>query len=346
MSSEDTNIQNSQIPGYQIIGKLGAGAMAVVYKARQISLDRIVAIKVLPNKFVGKSNYVERFYKEGRLAGKLNHNNIVQAYDVGEAKGLYYFVMEYVEGKSLYDDIAKGKIYSEQEAIDVMIQLARALEHAHAQGLIHRDIKPKNVMITNDGVVKLADLGLARATDDSEAANAEKGKAFGTPFYISPEQIRGEVDIDGRADIYGLGATIYHIVTGRTPFTAPTPAEVMKKHLTEQLTPPDHINKSLSAGFCEIIETMLAKKRSDRYSSPSDLLQDLMSVKNGGPPIFARQTLDVSDLESLEDGMAIEPASERHYPYATVMKYRIAVAVLSATTLLLLIMLIWALTKQ
>ncbi|ARN57891.1 serine/threonine protein kinase [Sedimentisphaera salicampi] len=330
-----------QIPGYKILGKLGSGAMAVVYKAKQVSLDRTVAIKVLPNKFVGKSNYVERFYKEGRLAGRLNHNNIVQAYDVGEAKGLYYFVMEYVEGKSIYDDLSKGKIFEEKEALEIMIQLAKALEHAHAQGLIHRDIKPKNIMITKEGVVKLADLGLARTTDDSETASAEKGKAFGTPFYIAPEQIKGEVDIDGRADIYGLGATLYHMVTGSVPFKAQKPAEVMRKHLNEPLTPPDHINTKLSSGFCEIIETMLAKKRSERYANPSDLLKDLESVNKGMPPVFARQTIDVSDLEELEEGEAVERDESSQYSYAVIVKYRIIVAVLSAACLLLLILLIF-----
>ena len=163
-----------QIPGYKVMGKLGSGAMAVVYKAKQISLDRTVAVKVLPKKFVQKSDYVERFYKEGRLAAKMNHNNIVQAIDVGEVGGLYYFVMEYVEGKTLYDDLAKGKVFDEREAIDVIIQVAKALAHAHAQGLIHRDVKPKNIMINKDGVVKLADMGLARETSDIKAAKHEQ----------------------------------------------------------------------------------------------------------------------------------------------------------------------------
>jgi serine/threonine-protein kinase len=136
---------SSQIPGYKILGKLGSGAMAVVYKAKQISLDRTVAIKVLPKKFVQKSDYVERFYKEGRIAAKMNHNNIVQAIDVGEVGGLYYFVMEYVEGRTLYDDLSKGKIFSEKEAIDIILQLASALGHAHSLGLVHRDVKPKNI---------------------------------------------------------------------------------------------------------------------------------------------------------------------------------------------------------
>ena len=331
----------SQIPGYKILGKLGAGAMAVVYKAKQISLDRTVAIKVLPNKFAEKSNYVERFYKEGQLAAKLNHNNIVQAIDVGESKGMYYFVMEYVEGKTIYDDLAKGIVYDEKRAIEIMIQLASALEHAHAQGLIHRDIKPKNIMITSGGLVKLADLGLARAASDVEAAKAEKGKAFGTPFYIAPEQIRGKIDIDGRADIYGLGATFYHMVTGTVPFKGSNPGEVMKKHLTDVLVPPDHINTNLSAGISEVIETMMAKDRADRYANPSDLLEDLRSVQRGEPPQYTKHQFSIESLEKLEKGDAVlRDAAERSYPYSVIVRYRVVIVLLSATVLMLVIMML------
>ncbi len=149
-----------QIPGYKIIGKLGAGAMAIVYKAQQLSLNRTVAIKILPKRFTENPEYVSRFYKEGQAAGKLNHPNIVQAVDVGEAGGYHYFVMEYVEGRTIYDDLAAGKIFSEDEALDIIIQVAKALAHAHSCGLIHRDVKPKNIMINTAGVVKLADMGL------------------------------------------------------------------------------------------------------------------------------------------------------------------------------------------
>ena len=318
-----------QIPGYKILGKLGKGAMAIVYKARQLSLNRDVAIKVLPKRFTENSDYVKRFYKEGQAAGKLNHNNIVQAFDVGEAGGYHYFVMEYVEGKSLYDDISAGRIFSEEDALDIIIQVARALAHAHNNGLIHRDVKPKNIMINKQGIVKLADMGLARETTDIDAAQTEEGKAYGTPYYIAPEQIRGEIDIDGRADIYGLGATFYHLVTGRVPFVADNPAEVMRKHLKEPLIPPDHINTSLSAGISEVIEIMMAKRKEDRYDDAKELLTDLESLVNGQPPLRAHKRFDVSMLEKLEDGEDIEPLEEID-PEQTITNYRIAVIVLSA----------------
>jgi len=288
-----------QIPGYEILGKVGQGAMATVWKARQLSLDRIVAIKILPKRFSDNPEFVERFYKEGKAAAKLNHPNIVQAIDVGEAGGYHYFVMEYVDGHTVYDELAKGKVYDEQEALDIIIQVAKALSHAHKRGLIHRDVKPKNIMITKDGVVKLADLGLVRQVGDKEAAMAEAGRAYGTPYYISPEQIRGEVDIDARADIYSLGATFYHMVTGRVPFDGPTPSAVMHKHLKEPLIPPDHINTSLSAGVAEVIEVMMAKNRDERYASADDLLLDLEAVKRGEPPLQARKKVDPKLLASL-----------------------------------------------
>jgi len=328
-----------QIPGYQIVGKLGAGAMAVVYKARQLSLNRMVAIKVLPKRFTENPEYVERFYKEGQAAGKLNHNNIVQAFDVGEAGGYHYFVMECVEGKTLYDDLSKGKVFAEDEALDIIIQVAHALAHAHACGLIHRDVKPKNIMINIEGVVKLADMGLARETTDIEAARTEAGKAYGTPYYIAPEQIRGKIDIDGRADIYGLGATLYHMLTGRVPFMAEDSADVMRKHLREKLVPPDHINTSLSAGVSEVVEIMMAKRREDRYHNVEELLTDLEALQNGRLPVQAHRRFDVSMLEQLEEGDAVE-VKEKVYEEETIANYRMAILILSTVAAVFLLVII------
>jgi serine/threonine-protein kinase len=330
----------TKIPGYKVLGKIGAGAMAFVYKARQLSLNRIVAIKVLPKRFTENPEYVERFYKEGQAAGKLNHPNIVQAFDVGESGGYHYFVMEYVEGKTISDDLVAGKVFSEKEALEIIIQVAHALAHAHAKGLIHRDVKPKNIMIDKSGVVKLADMGLARETTDIAAAQSEAGKAYGTPYYIAPEQIRGRIDIDGRADIYGLGATFYHMVTGQVPFMAEDSSEVMKKHLKEKLIPPDHINTSLSAGISEVIEIMMAKNREDRYKNVEELLLDLEALQNGQPPLRAHKRFDVSMLAQLEKGEAVEVQEEQVYSPDAVANYRIAILILSAVAAVLLIIVI------
>src|SRR5438067_11341283 len=209
--------------------------------------------------------------------------------------------MEYIEGKTLYDimqppPVGEGRTFSESEALDITIQMADALDHAHERGLIHRDVKPKNIILTPQGVAKLTDLGLARSTDDKEAAESEAGKAYGTPYYISPEQIRGDVDIDNRADIYSLGATMYHLVTGRPPFEADTPAAVMHKHLKAPLIPADHVNTALSAGVGEIIEVAMAKKREERYPSMVEMLEDLKAVRQGAQPIHARRAVSLDAL--------------------------------------------------
>ncbi len=290
-----------QIPGYRLIEKVGSGAMGTVFKAKQVSLDRTVAIKVLPRKHTEDESFVERFYAEGRAAARLNHANIVQAIDVGQAGDWHYFIMEFVEGHTVFDDLQQRGPYAEPEALQIIIQIAEALQHAHELGFMHRDVKPKNIMITRSGVAKLADMGLARQVSDKEAAEAEAGKAYGTPYYISPEQIRGSVDVDQRADIYGLGATFYHMVTGRVPFEGSNPSAVMHKHLRQPLTPPDHINPKLSAGVSEIIEMMMAKDRDERYRSATELLEDLRSVEADNPPIHARRQFSVASLAALED---------------------------------------------
>ncbi|MFC1739740.1 serine/threonine protein kinase [Planctomycetota bacterium] len=335
-----------QIPGYKVVGKLGSGAMAIVYKAKQLSLNRTVAVKVLPKHFSENPEYVERFYKEGQAAAKLNHNNIVQAIDVGEAGGYHFFVMEYVEGRTIYDDLAAGKIFTEEEALEIIVQVAHALEHAHARGLIHRDIKPKNIMINTAGVVKLADMGLARETADIEAAKTEAGKAYGTPYYIAPEQIRGEIDVDGRVDIYALGSTLYHMVTGRVPFKAENPTDVMKKHLREELTPPDHINTTLSAGISEVIEIMMAKKKADRYNNVEELLADLDALQKGQPPVRAHQRFDVTQLKKLENGEEVRESKKEVYTDESIMRYKTAILILGAGLIIASLFIIFMLLRS
>jgi serine/threonine protein kinase len=338
--------RNSQLPGYHILGKLGKGAMATVYKARQLSLDRIVAVKILPKKMSDNTEFVERFYKEGRAAARLSHNNIVQAIDVGStADGLHYFVMEYVEGDTLYDTmqpppIGQGRYFTEAEALDVCIQMADALAHAHRRGLIHRDVKPKNILLTPQKIAKLTDLGLARATDDKQAAESEAGKAYGTPYYISPEQIRGDVDIDFRTDLYSLGATLYHLVTGRPPFEGDTPSSVMHQHLRSPLVPPDHINTELSSGIGEIVEVAMAKRREDRYASTEDMLEDLRLVRDGHSPRHAHRAVNLESLAQIEEtGTAVERPPARS-KWSDLMANPLAVALLSLAGVSLLFNLI------
>ena len=282
----------SFIPGYDFVRKLGAGAMGTVVLAKQRSLERLVAIKMLPRKFAQDQQYIDRFLKEGKAAAKLNDPNIVAAFDVGQSpSGEYFFVMEFIDGDTVFDRIQAQKRIPEPEAIRLARQAASALQHAHERGFIHRDVKPKNLMLTRNGLLKLADLGLARAESDSDAASEERGKIFGTPYYISPEQVRAK-PVTPATDIYGLGATLYHMVTGKVPFDGTAPKEVMQKHLRDPLVPPDQLAPSLSGGLSMIIEMMMAKDPRERYRSAKDLIEDLDQVAAGQPPVHARPKLD------------------------------------------------------
>jgi serine/threonine-protein kinase len=283
-----------EIPGYQILDRLGKGSMGVVYKARQLSVDRVVAVKILLDSLAQNREFIKRFEREAKIAAKLSHNNVVNAIDAGEVGGHFFFVMEYVEGLTIKDVLDKNKVFEEKEAIRIVMAVAEALKHANHRGLIHRDIKPENVILTKDGGVKLADLGLARLTDDEKWGLAEAGMAIGTPYYISPEQVRGQTDIDIRADLYSLGATLYHMVTGNVPYGGDNPAEVMRKHVDPgvQLVPPDHINTKLSSGLGMVVETLLAKNREHRYLTPDDLILDLKCLNQGESPMIAGQKPD------------------------------------------------------
>jgi serine/threonine-protein kinase len=296
------SMMGQQIPGYQLLERLGQGSMGVVYKARQLSMNRLVAVKVLSPRLAADPEFLQRFTREAHLAARLSHNNIVQAIDVGAAGKLNFFIMEFVEGLSIREEVDRGKVYSELEALEIVIQVAQALQHAHRRKLIHRDVKPANIMLTPDGIAKLADLGLARETAGDVLADTERGKAIGTPYYMAPEQIRADEDVDGRADMYSLGATLYHMVTGQPPFPDKSIDGVLDAHLHRELTPPDHLNRELSAGLGEVVEFMMAKDRRSRYRSPDDLILDLECLLNGEPPKLARQRIAASTLQQLAAG--------------------------------------------
>lgn len=269
-----------RIPGYAMLAKIGAGASATVFKARQTSLNRLVAIKVLPRRYSSHQDFIDRFYDEGRAAAKLNHPGIVQAYDVGQADACHYFVMEYVEGRTAYEIIQHNGTLEEAAALEMVIQLAEALEHAHEAGLIHRDVKPKNIIVTETGQAKLADLGLARAIADVERAEAEAGQTFGTPYYMSPEQARGDKEIGPPADIYALGATFYHMLTGKPPFPGSRSSEVMESHLNEQPIPPEQKVPAITPGISDVVIKMLAKDIADRYAGCGELLDELRAWRS------------------------------------------------------------------
>lgn len=308
LTQEIPQLINQPIPGYQFIDKLGQGSMGNVFRARQLSMDRMVAVKVLHPRFAANREYLERFQREAHLAAKFSSNNIVQAIDVGSAGNMHYFVMEYVNGITIKEQLQEGKIYEEREAIEIVLQIAQALQHAHRRQLIHRDIKPANIILTPDGVAKLADLGMARETEDRDLAQAEKGMTIGTPFYIAPEQIQSKGIVDSRADIYSLGATLYHMVTGQPPFPYSRIDQVLRAHLREELTRPDELNPKLSRGLGDVVAMMMGKKRRQRYPNPEGLIIDLECLLRDEPPKIAGQD-QTSALAELATGETEEPPS-------------------------------------
>jgi len=272
------------IPGYELLSKLGEGGMGAVYKARQVSLDRTVAVKILSPRLAKSPGYTDRFMREAKIAGKLNHVNIVNAIDVGQTDKYFYMVMEYVEGKTLRQVVKERGTLDEEYALHVTMQVARGLAWAHRHGIIHRDVKPDNIMIDIEGIAKLCDLGLAKHEDAEAAMLTQSGMMVGTPHYVSPEQARGEKDIDGRTDIYSLGATLYHAVTGKPPFGGTSAAVVMTKHLTEQVPWPSEVNPALSENLSMLVQKMMAKDRDDRYGTTDDLVRDMEFVIDGKAP--------------------------------------------------------------
>lgn len=274
---------------YQVLEKLGEGGAGIVYKANQEPLERVVAIKVLSRRRVMSDKYLERFNREARVAVTLNHRNIVRGLDYGEADGYHYFVMEYVEGESLYQVLKKEGVLDERRAFEIVLQVVSALRHAAKYDLVHRDIKPENVLITPEDEVKLCDLGLAKPSLVETAQASRDGTTIGTPTYMSPEQIRGKDEADFRSDVYSLGATLYHMVTGEPPFSGESADIIVRKHLREPLTDPRERNLKLSSSAASVVTKMLAKKPEERYASLDDLADDLTSVLEGRPPTHTIQ---------------------------------------------------------
>ena len=259
--------------GYRLIEQIAAGSMGTVYRGRQLSLDRVVAIKILNPQLARKAQYVERFLREARAVAKLNHPNVISGIDVGEEEGLRYFVMEYAAGTTAGSLLQRGGALDETRVVRIAIQIARALQHAHEAGLVHRDVKPDNILITKDGIAKLCDLGLAKDRPES-------GTALGTPAYISPEQARGTEDVDIRADLYSFGCTLYHMLAGVPPFSGNSKV-VMIAHLSDEATPLTELDPDISPELSGIVERLMAKNPDERYASPLQLLGELEAFEEG-----------------------------------------------------------------
>ena len=256
---------------YEILGQIGSGGMAYVYKARDKKLGRMVAIKVLKEEFCKNQDFVRKFRGEAQAAAGLSHNNIVGVYDVGDDESIHYIVMELVDGITLKDYITRKKKLGIKESIGIAIQVAQGLETAHNHHIVHRDIKPQNIIISRDARIKVTDFGIARAITD-ETTNLYG--AAGSVHYISPEQARGGY-CDERSDIYSLGISMYEMVTGKVPFDGDTTVAVAIAHINDEMTPPSEIEPSVPAALEDIIFKCTSKKPEQRYATCAELIKDL-----------------------------------------------------------------------
>jgi outer membrane protein assembly factor BamD (BamD/ComL family) len=270
------------IPQYRLIARLGRGGMGAVYKALHVSMNRVVALKILDREATASKPYVERFLREARQAAQLSHPNIVRAFDAGQANGLYYFAMEYIAGETAHRQVKRGGPYSEKKTLDVLRQIADALGYIAKRGLVHRDVKPENILIDRQGRAYLCDFGLAKSMVDGTLTRS--GFTFGTPYYMSPEQIEGGRSLDVRSDLYSLGACLHFLTTGRPPFEAADLQAILSKHLTDRPPSPKAANPAVSDGLCSIYFKLMEKDRENRYANARELAADLRRVSGGLAP--------------------------------------------------------------
>jgi serine/threonine-protein kinase len=271
------------IEGYTFLEKIGKGGMGEVYRAHQQSMDRYVAIKILSKKLLENESFIQRFEREARAAAKLMHPNFIRIIDYSRSAGVPYYVMEYIDGATVQDEINRTGRIPVARALEIALEVAVALGYAESEGVIHRDIKPDNIMITASGAVKVADMGLAKSIDEIESGGITMaGERLGTPYYMSPEQIKDTKSVDHRGDIYSLGATLFHMLTGRRPFTGKTPLEIMKNVLANEPEFTEEDNGILSAPVRALVLEMmekLPKNRIQKWKAVARKIEALLKLE-------------------------------------------------------------------
>jgi len=286
---------------------IGRGAMGQVWLAKQESLDRMVAVKILPKEFATDASFRARFEREAKMAASMIHPNVIQIFSYGIEQNVPYFAMEFVEGQDLSVRIRKKQKFTMRESVKIVADVARALEVAHEKGLVHRDIKPGNIMISNKGIVKVMDFGLAKAAS-VQSAISQPGLIMGTPSYMSPEQGMGQ-ELDVRSDIYALGVVLYKLLTGELPFVADKPTAVIFMHIYENAKPVRELNPEVPGELAAIVAKMMAKKQEDRYGDPSVLVSDLDGFLAG-----TTTSLSVSAVQQADGVQATEAIGPQAEP--------------------------------
>lgn len=273
-----------KIPNLKLIEKIGDGGMSTVWKAWDIENQRVVAVKILNREFANDGAEVRQFRAEERIMEEIHHPGIVQAYDFNNGNGNWYYLMEYVDGYTFAALLARKQHVRESDCLLICESIATALDYAwNDHGIVHCDLKPENIMINTDGVIKLTDLGISRRFEFKEGPQAVPEHVLGTPAYISPEQVYGDVELDCRSDIYSLGATLYHLATGRILFAGRDNDGMMRAHCDEtvQARDPRAYRPELSEGFCQLLESMLVKDRDFRVTSWSDVYAMCREIEEG-----------------------------------------------------------------
>ena len=283
---------------YELIEKIGEGGMAVVYKAKCRLLNRYVAIKILRPEFTKDAQFVENFKKESQAAAGLQHQNIVSVYDVGKEGNIHFIVMELIDGRPLSDLIDEHGPFDYRDAMEIAKQVASALSLAHKNHIIHRDVKPHNIMITKDGIAKLADFGIAKAVSSSTMVANETSRIIGSVHYFSPEQARGSY-VDERSDIYSLGIVLYEMLTGQVPFDGENPVQVALMHINDEITPPSHLVHGIPPALEKLVMKATDKYQSNRYKNAEEVLEELNNIdfvtKMVGKSVFAGSHEDTKE---------------------------------------------------
>ena len=290
----------SQLGRYEVIRELGQGAMGIVYQAKDPLIDRVVAIKTINLGLAqeGKDEYEGRFYQEARAAGRLNHPNIVTIYDVGKSDDIAYIAMEFLQGRELRDIMNDKGLLPVDHVLDITAQVASGLAYAHEYGIVHRDVKPSNIMVIRDGHVKITDFGIARMA--SSAVRTQTGMVLGSPKYMSPEQVMGK-EIDQRSDIFSLGVMLYEMLTGQSPFNGDNVNAIMYQTLNAVPPAPNSVNDVVPEMLNFIVAKALAKNLDDRYQNAKDFAADLRACRETMPS--SAQNLNVFPHAVLGDGV-------------------------------------------